>query len=278
MLDEPYRWIEAINNRRDYIEDQLRMGSPVVGLGYDEGMLLLTIGRGQRKIFEVHDRLALSAIGHTADIERLRMLATDTASVQGFQSSVDDVTLHRLSNFVLGPTIKQAFEAVFASAYIIKMLVAELGSHGQGNQFVALNYDGTTRSSHSAEVIGGTEEAETAMQNYLSDADLADLSLTSALQLGLEAWAVGWDVSLNVENTNYIGTENSGQAEEDVNRCEEKNTDELTMDREHIHSVLKKELNEGQINVGVLQESRRSNSKFRSISAEEINTAIAGWL
>ena len=278
MLDEPYRWIEAINNRRDYIEDQLRMGSPVVGLGYDEGMLLLTIGRGQRKIFEVHDRLALSAIGHTADIERLRMLATDTASVQGFQSSVDDVTLHRLSNFVLGPTIKQAFEAVFASAYIIKMLVAELGSHGQGNQFVALNYDGTTRSSHSAEVIGGTEEVETAMQNYLSDADLADHSLTSALRLGLEAWAVGWDVSLNVENTNYIGTENSGQAEEDVNRCEEKNTDGLSMDKERIHSVLKKELNEGQINVGVLQESRRSNSKFRSISAEEINAAIADWL
>ena len=278
MLDEPYRWIEAINNRRDYIEDQLRMGSPVVGLGYDEGMLLLTIGRGQRKLFEVHDRLALSAIGHTADIERLRMLATDTASVQGFQSSVDDVTLHRLSNFVLGPTIKQAFEAVFASAFIIKILLAELGGNGQGNQFVALNYDGTTRSSHSAEVIGGTEDVETAMLNYLSDSDLADHTLTSALRLGLEAWAVGWDVSLNAENSNYIGTEDSGRAEEGNSRCEEQNTDELSMDREHIHSVLKKELNEGQVDVGVLQESRRSNSKFRSLSAEEIDKAISDWL
>ena len=278
MLDEPYRWIEAINNRRDYIEDQLRMGSPVVGLAYSEGMLLLTIGRGQRKIFEVHDRLALSAIGHTADIERLRMLATDTASVQGFQSSVDDVTLHRLSNFVLGPTIKQAFEAVFASAYIIKMLAAELCSPGQGNQFVALNYDGTTRSSHQAEVIGGTEEVETAMQKYLSDSDLADLSLTSALRLGLETWAIGWDVSLNVENTDNIETENSGQADEDANRSDEKNTDVPSVDRERIHSVLKKELKEGQIDVGVLQESRRSNSKFRSIPAEEIDEAIADWL
>ena len=278
MLDEPYRWIEAINNRRDYIEDQLRMGSPVVGLRYDEGMLLLTIGRGQRKIFEVHDRLALSAIGHTADIERLRMLATDTASVQGFQSSVDDVTLHRLSNFVLGPTIKQAFEAVFASAYIVKMLLAELGSRGQGHQFVALNYDGTSRSNQLAEIIGGTEEVETAMQNYLSDSDSADRSLTSALRLGLEAWAVGWDATPNVENSNYIGTEDSGQAEEGSSSRYEKNCDELNLDREHIHGVLKKELNEGQINAGVLQESRRSNSKFRSISAEEIDAAIAEWL
>lgn len=278
MLDEPYRWIEAINNRRDYIEDQLRMGSPVVGLSYDEGMLLLTIGRGQRKIFEVHDRLALSAIGHTADIERLRMLATDTASVQGFQSSVDDVTLHRLSNFVLGPSIKQAFEAVFASAYIIKMLLAELGSHGQGHQFVALNYDGTTRSNPSAEVIGGTEEVETAMKNYLSNSNSAGLSFTSALRLGLEAWAVGWDVSPNGENSNDIGTEDSGQAEDSNSSCEEENSGKINMDREHIHGVLKKELNLGQINVGVLQESRRSNSKFRSISAEEIDAAIADWL
>ena len=29
---------------------------------------------------------------------------------------------------------------------------------------------------------------------------------------------------------------------------------------------------------GVLQESRRSDSKFRSISAEEIDAAIAEWL
>lgn len=278
MLDEPYRWIEAINNRRDYIEDQLRIGSPVVGLAYGEGMLLLTIGRSQRKIFEVHDRLALSAIGHTADIERLRMLATDTASVQGFQSSVDDVTLNRLSNFVLGPTIKQAFEAVFASAYIIKMLAAELGSHGQDNQFVALNYDGTTRSSYRAEAIGGTEEAETAMRNYLSDSDLTDLSFNAALRIGLETWAIGWDVRLNVENTDHIETKNSEQEEEDTSRSNKMNADEPSVDKERIHSVLKKELMDGQIDVGVLQESRRGNNKFRSIPTAEIDEAIVEWL
>ena len=52
MLDEPYRYLEAVSNRRDYVEDQLRQGSPIVSLQYDDGILLLTIGRGQRKIYE----------------------------------------------------------------------------------------------------------------------------------------------------------------------------------------------------------------------------------
>ncbi|MCZ6677772.1 MAG: hypothetical protein O7E52_11035 [Candidatus Poribacteria bacterium] len=267
MLDEPYRWLEAISNRRDYIEDQLRGGSPVVGLKYDDGMLLLTIGRGSRKIFEVHDRVALSAIGHPADIERLRMMATDTASVQGFQNSVDDVTLHRLTNFVLGPTIKQAFEAIFGSAYIIKMLLVELDVRGEDHQLITLNYDGTGRANHRAEVIGGTDEAETGMQKYLSAADTSELSLIAALQLALETWTVGWELSLQQTEGALAELE------------EQENTrSEATIDPERLHEVLRNELKEGEIEAGVLQASRRSNSKFRLLTSEEIHAAIVDWL
>ena len=264
MLDEPYRWLEAVNNRRDYIEDQLRGGSPVVGLRFDDGLLLVTIGRGQRKIFEVHDRIALSAIGHSADIERLRMMATDTASVQGFQSSVDDVTLHRLTNFVLGPTIKQSFEAIFGSAYIIKMLLAELGAHGEGDGFIALNYDGTVQSNQDREVIGGTHEAETAMQNYLSAADASDSSLTTALQLALETWVVGWELGVQETETDSDEETNEGS--------------ELTMDKDRLHEVLRDELKSGEIEGAVLETSRRSNNKFRLLTSAEIDAAIADWL
>jgi proteasome alpha subunit len=267
MLDEPYRWLEAISNRRDYIEDQLRSGSPVVGLKYDDGLLLLTIGRGQRKIFEVHDRIALSAMGHTADIERLRLMATDTASVQGFQSSVDDVTLHRLTNFVLGPTIKQAFEAIFGSAYIIRMLLAELGVRNGENQFISLSYDGTVKSDRRVGVIGGTDEAETAMHNYLSAADAADLSLTPALQLVLETWAVGRELSLQEADADHA----------DSDELENGNS-ESTIYKDRLHEVLQDELKEGEIEAGVLQVSRRSNSKFALLTSEEIHMAITDWL
>lgn len=264
MLDEPYRWLEAVNNRRDYIEDQLQGGSPVVGLKYDDGLLLVTIGRGQRKIFEVHDRIVLSAIGHSADIERLRMMATDTASVQGFQSSVDDVTLHRLTNFVLGPTIKQSFEAIFGSAYIIKMLLAELGVRGVGEGFVSLNYDGTVQSNQHREVIGGTHEAETAMQNYLSTADASEFSLTSALQLALETWVVGWELGVQ---------QAEDHSDEDANEGSEP-----TMDKERLHEVLRDELKSGEIEGAVLEASRQSNNKFRLLTSDEIDAATADWL
>jgi hypothetical protein len=44
MIDEPYRWVEAISNRREYIENELATGSPTIGLSFSDG-LLLTFGR-----------------------------------------------------------------------------------------------------------------------------------------------------------------------------------------------------------------------------------------
>jgi hypothetical protein len=104
MIEEPYRWVEAIATRRDYIEMQLATGSPVVALGYDEGILLLTVG--QQKLFEIYDRIALGAIGHPGDIERLRMAAIELASTEGFTRSAADVSLRRLAYYSLSPVMK----------------------------------------------------------------------------------------------------------------------------------------------------------------------------
>ena len=39
MIEEPYRWVEAIANRREYIETQLAPGSPIAALSYRDGIL-----------------------------------------------------------------------------------------------------------------------------------------------------------------------------------------------------------------------------------------------
>ena len=104
MIEEPYRWVEAIATRRDYIEMQLATGSPVVALGYADGILLLTVG--QQKLFEIYDRIALGAIGHPGDIERLRMAAIELASTEGFTRSAADVSLRRLAYYSLSPLMK----------------------------------------------------------------------------------------------------------------------------------------------------------------------------
>ena len=43
MTEEPYRWLEAISNRREYIRDQLKGGTPVFALSRPEGILLLGV-------------------------------------------------------------------------------------------------------------------------------------------------------------------------------------------------------------------------------------------
>ena len=46
MTEEPYRWLEAIGNRREYIREQLKGGTPVFALSRPEGILLLGVGQG----------------------------------------------------------------------------------------------------------------------------------------------------------------------------------------------------------------------------------------
>ena len=255
MRDEPYRWIEAIQDRRDYIEDELRLGSPVVGVTYDKGMMLLTVGKGQRKIFEVHDRIALSAIGHPADIERLRMLVTDTASVQGFQNATEDINLHRLTNYTLAPAFKQAFESIVGEAYIIKMLLAELGSASGKNQFTAINFDGIVRTNSSFAVIGGTEAIETGMQKYLTAAKTdADRDLTTAFRLALETWAIGKELSSR--------------------EPEKTESEDTQLDTAQMYEIIDTAREEGEIEVGVLETTQQGTSKFRLLDSQEIETAL----
>ena len=115
MIDEPYRWVEAISNRREYIENELATGSPTVGLSFSDGILFLTFGRDRRKIFEIYDRIAMGAIGHPGDIERLRMMAIELASTEGFTRSAADVSLRRMATYSFSPALKQAFEQIYGA-------------------------------------------------------------------------------------------------------------------------------------------------------------------
>jgi proteasome alpha subunit len=124
MMEEPYRWVEAVANRREYVEQQLAGGSPIAAVSCREGILLLTLGRQRRKLFEIYDRIAMGAIGHPGDIERLRMGAIELASSEGFLRSAADVSLRRLADFGLSPLLKNSFEQVCDTNMLIPALIA----------------------------------------------------------------------------------------------------------------------------------------------------------
>ena len=199
MIEEPYRWVEAIANRREYIEHQIATGSPIAALSYKDGILLLTLGRERQKIFEIYDRVAMGAIGHPGDIERLRMAAIEVASTEGFARSAFDVSLRRLANYSLSPALKAAFEQVYGAPYLARMLFAELGRGTAPNLFLRLDYDGSIHTNGGAfgrayeeyGVISGTAISTTAMERFLSRQKVVSAPLEKALAVALDAWAVG---------------------------------------------------------------------------------------
>src|ERR1700761_2616366 len=130
MTEEPYRWMEAIGNRREYIEHQLAGGSAIAALTYNEGIVLFTVSRERQKIFEIYDRIALGAIGHPGDLERLRMSAIELTSAEGFTRSADDVSLRRLATYSLSPALKAAFEQIYGPPFLTRLLFVELGRGG----------------------------------------------------------------------------------------------------------------------------------------------------
>ncbi len=145
MIEEPYRWVEAIANRREYIEGQLGPGSPIAALGYREGILFVTLGQTRQKLFEIYDRIAMGAIGHPGDIERLRMAAIELASTEGFTRSAADVSLRRLAHYSLSPVMKSAFEQVYGPPYLARMVFAEVGVHPETICFCELNTTAKSR-------------------------------------------------------------------------------------------------------------------------------------
>src|SRR5215831_15180484 len=136
MTEEPYRWLEAISNRREYIREQMKGGTPVFALSRPEGILLLGVGHGQSKVFEIYDRHAFAALGHPVDIEKIRQAAIEAAHLEGFNRSSRDVTLRRLISFSLSGSLKTAFEQVFSPPFILEAIFAELSDHQDQDSLV----------------------------------------------------------------------------------------------------------------------------------------------
>jgi len=195
MIEEPYRWVEAIATRRDYIEMQLATGSPVVALGYAEGILLFTVG--QQKLFEIYDRIALGAIGHPGDIERLRMAAIELASTEGFTRSAGDVSLRRLAYYSLSPVMKNAFEQIYGAPFLARLLFVEIGATPTDDLFLEVEYDGaihlrsTDGGNRPFAVLAATKKSAEQMTEFLRKQFPSGKNLAETLDLALDSWLIG---------------------------------------------------------------------------------------
>ena len=176
MTEEPYRWLEAIANRREYVGEQLRSGSPVGVASLPDGILLLGVGTGQSKVFEIFDRLALAALGHPADLEKVRQALIDAAHIEAYTRAPEDVTLRRLVSFGLSPQMKGAFEQVYSPAFLVEAVIAELGATPDSDLLARVHFDGSFKFQSGGVLIASPPTlAEAAVHDWLQK-ELRDLT------------------------------------------------------------------------------------------------------
>ncbi|MBC8003630.1 MAG: hypothetical protein H7X97_13675 [Opitutaceae bacterium] len=189
MTEEPYRWLEAVGNRRDYVREQLKGGSPVLAASLADGILLVGVGSGQSKVFELFDRHALAGLGHPADIEKIRMTAIDAAHMEAFTRAPEDVSLRRLVSFGLSPQLKTNFEQIFSAPFLVELLLAELGPDPGHDLFFRLHFDGSFQTQSGGIVVAASQsEAETSATAWLKGQIDPGTPRRDACECLLQAW------------------------------------------------------------------------------------------
>ena len=260
MYEEPYRWVEAVGNRRQYLDDQLKEGTPVVGVAYEAGILLVTMSKGTPKLYEIYDRLALGGMGHPADLEKLRFNLLEMAHVEGFNRSASDVTGSRLVKYGIAPVIKQAFEEVFKAPFIVKILLAELGQRAGGDGFLTINYDGTFEEKSRCAVLAATSVVEQKMIGYLRQQSI--VSLKDAVDAAIRTWAVG-------DRAQRPALENSEDHDE-----AKTGPDQQMIEAETLYAHLRRCIAEKTIECALLDRQVQGPSKYRALEADELRTML----
>jgi proteasome alpha subunit len=261
MVFNPFDYNEATRHRRDSVEDRLREGSPVVGISFDKGLLLLTVRRTQRKVFEVYDRLIYSAIGNQSDIEAIRVGAIDVAHKEGYDRSPDDVTIQRIVGFALSPPLKRLFGDTWnAQPAVIRALFGELGETPEEDLFFVLNYDGEYSQYQTFSAVAGTQEAEDRMTLTLMGVG-PETTREQALERAVKAWGVG-----AMESSRRQGGE-----DDDENPLRDIDEDE------QVGGFLRTELKTGQVEAGILERFSSRESKFRLLTDADLKDVLAQY-
>jgi proteasome alpha subunit len=258
MIEEPYRWVEAIANRREYIETQLASGSPIAAIGYNDGILFATLGRSRQKIFEIYDRIAMGAIGHPGDIERLRMAAIELASTEGFTRSAADVSLRRLAYYSLSPVMKSAFEQVYGAPFLARLLFAEVGTRPEDDLFLRVEYDGAMATSggdmaqtrRNFAVLSASQQSTDLMEAFLKERHQPGIDLRAAINIALDAWSVGHMALGNSELQAVPGQDEIGKYRQ-----------------EQLATV--------GIEAAILERAGKNNIRYRSLPDEQVRPALA---
>ena len=175
---------QAMKDRADYARKGIARGRSLVGLVYDEGVVIAAENPSNtlRKVSEIYDRIAFAGVGRYNEFDQMRVAGVRAADIKGYQYSRDDVDARSLANQyaqILGQIFTHDFKPME-----VEILVAEVGVEPGRDLMFHVNYDGTIVDENTYSVLGG--DADTIAQR-LQSTWRADLSLAEALQIAVSA-------------------------------------------------------------------------------------------
>lgn len=188
----PYDWQEGIGHRASYVESRLASGTPVLALSLPEGILALTVRRQAHKLYEVYDRMMMTAIGQQSDVEALRVAAIDFAHQEGYQRSEHDVTIQRVISTLSQP-LKRAFGDFNSSPFVVRSLFLEVANEPVADGFYVLDYDGDFSILKLSAYLAGNEDQASVIREGLNALEGQALELPDAVAALKPIWAKAMD-------------------------------------------------------------------------------------
>ena len=119
---------QMYQDRAEYARKGISKGRPIVALDHGDGTVMMAENRsaGMRKIAEIYDRIAFSAVGKWDEYENLRKHGVRSADLRGFSFSREDVVAANLANEysnLLGTIFTREMKP-----YEVEILVCEVGT------------------------------------------------------------------------------------------------------------------------------------------------------
>ncbi len=169
---------QLMEDRADYARKGIARGRSLIGLSYDEGILIVAENASNtlRKVSEIYDRIAFAGVGKYNEFDQLRIAGVRHADLKGYSFSREDVDARSLANQyaqMLGQIFTHEMKPME-----VEILVAEI-SQDSGNtsgQLFHILYDGTVKDHSDFAVLGGDAEVifDRFQENYSENLTLPE--------------------------------------------------------------------------------------------------------
>ena len=175
---------QMTQDKAEFARKGIARGKSIVTLEFSAGILMVAENPLRlQKLGEIYDRIAFAGVGKFSEFDRLRKMGVQSADVEGYRFSRDDVRAKALANLysqVLGDEFTRSLKPFEVEIVVAEVGVDDLAGH-ERNALYRVGFDGTIQDQEGYCAIGGSVDS---LQAYLSANYRSGLSLRDAVRLG----------------------------------------------------------------------------------------------